>query len=288
MARKANTTNLGMIGLAAARSASLFAVDEGRSYRELSLAQIHANAAQPRTRFDAEALQELAWSIEQHGVLQPILVREISPDSYEIIAGERRFRACELAEQMTIPAIVMVTEDAGVLALLENIQREDLDPFDLARFLQRLLLEHGATHEQLATLIGKSRPYVTRVLGLLRLPPLVMEECRDQPQISLSLLMEIAEAEDEALQMVLWDQAKLGTTVKALRRVKQNGGKLEEAEQEDAKAKLVRTAPTEPLLRNSHRLSQHLDRLKQKGQPLNDVQAAALRALRERIDSLLK
>lgn len=278
MSRKASTANLGMIGLAAARSASLFGVDEGKSYRELSLEQIHANAGQPRTRFDPEALQDLARSIEQHGVLQPILVRETAPDAYEIIAGERRFRACDIAGRATIPAIVMATDDASVLALLENIQREDLDPFDLAHFLQRLLAEHGATHDQLAALIGKSRPYVTRVLGLLRLPPVVMEECGEHRQVSLSLLMEIAEAEGEALQLALWSQAKDGTTVKALRQSKQ---------QDDGRTPRAEVPETERLLRSSRRLAQHLDRLKQDGRALNDVQAAALRALRERIDSLL-
>lgn len=283
MSRKPNTANLGLIGRAAARSTSLFAVDEGKSYRELSLEQIHANAAQPRTRFDAEALAELARSIEQHGVLQPILVRETAPDAYEIIAGERRFRACGLAGRGTIPAIVMATEDTGVLALLENIQREDLDPFDLAQFLQRLLQEHGATHDQLATLIGKSRPYVTRVLGLLRLPSVVVGECHEHPQVSLSLLMEIAEAEGEALQLALWQQAKSGATVKALREAKQT-----DAQQVAAKPQRPEVPATEKLLRSSRRLAQHLERLKQDGQPLNDAQAAALRTLRERIDSLLE
>lgn len=283
MSRKPNTANLGLIGRAAARSTSLFAVDEGKSYRELSLEQIRANAAQPRTRFDPDALAELARSIEQHGVLQPILVREISLDTYEIIAGERRFRACGLAGRGTIPAIVMATEDAGVLALLENIQREDLDPFDLAQFLQRLLQEHGATHDQLAALIGKSRPYVTRVLGLLRLPAAVVGECHEHPQVSLSLLMEIAEAEGEALQLALWRQAKSGATVKALREAKQGA-----AQQAGARPQRSEVPPTEKLLRSSRRLAQHLERLKQDGHALNDAQAAALRALRERIDSLLE
>ncbi len=278
MSRKPNTANLGMIGRAAARSASLFGVDEGKSYRELSLEQIRPGATQPRTRFDAAALGDLARSIEQHGVLQPILVRETAPDTYEIIAGERRFRASDMAGRATIPAIVTVTEDAGVLALLENIQREDLDPFDLAHFLQRLLAEHGATHDQLAALIGKSRPYVTRVLGLLRLPPAVMAECGEHPQVSLSLLMEIAEAEGEALQLALWSKAKDGTTVKALRQSKADGGKP--AERGEASG-------PERLLRSSRRLAQHLDRLRQDGHTLDAAQAAALRALRQRIDSLL-
>lgn len=284
MSRRVNTANLGMIGLAASRSTSLFGVDEAKSYRELTLGQIRTGSAQPRNRFHGDSLAELARSIEQHGVLQPILVRETAADVYEIVAGERRFRASELAGQQTIPAIVLATDDPGLLALLENIQREDLDPFDLAYFLQRLLEEHSATHDQLATLIGKSRPYVTRVLGLLRLPPAVLAEAADHPQISLSLLMEIAEADGEELQLMLWTQAKAGTTVKALRQAKQSGPA---AGTEADASKAARLPDAERLLHSSQRLARHLDRLQRHGLPLNDVQSAALRALRDQIDSLL-
>ncbi len=277
MSRKLSTANMGLIGRAAARSASLFGVDESKSFRELALGQISRNPNQPRTWFDPDTLQGLAASIEQHGVIQPILVRETSPDVYQIIAGERRFRACELVARATIPAIVTTTEDPAVLALLENVQREDLDPFDLAGFLERLLQQHGATHDQLATLIGKSRPYVTRVLGLQRLPKAVRDEFHDHRTVSLSVLLEIAEADGEEHQLALWSQAKGGMTVKALRRSKQ-----------DRAATPAAVSPTEKLLRGSRRLSQHLERLKQEGVRLGEVQQAALRTLRDHIDSMLE
>lgn len=277
MSRKLSTTNIGLIGRAAARSVSLFGVDDDKAFRELSLDQVRANPEQPRTYFDDEALRGLAGSIEQHGVIQPILVREMAPDAYQIIAGERRFRASQLAGRATIPAIVTNADDPSILALLENVQREDLDPFDLAVFLERLLEQHGATHDQLAKLIGKSRPYVTRVLGLLRLPADLREEHREHRTVSLSVLMEIAEAEDAALQKLLWSQAKAGVTVKALRQAKQD-------RKQDRDAAV---SPTERLMRASRRLSQDLDRFKQEGVALGDAQQAALRALRERIDSLI-
>jgi ParB family chromosome partitioning protein len=272
MSRKVSTANMGLIGRASARSASLFGVDDGKSYRELALDAITPNPRQPRTRFDPETLQALAATIEQHGVLQPILVRETTPDRYEIIAGERRFRASQLAGRTTIPAIVTATEDPAVLALLENVQREDLDPFDMAHFLERLLHQHGATHDQLATLIGKSRPYVTRLLGLLRLPEAIAAEYHDHRHVSLSLLMEIAECDDPALQATLWTQAKRGTTVKALRSAKQSEPPA---------------APADPILRGSARLGRTLERARAHGVALSAEERAALLALRRHIDSLL-
>jgi ParB family chromosome partitioning protein len=276
MSRKPQTSNLGLIGRAAARSASLFGVDDGKSYRELPLEQVTPNPRQPRTHFDPETLQGLAATIEQHGVLQPILVREVAPDAYEIIAGERRYRASQLAGQGTIPAVVTSTEDPAVLALLENVQREDLDPFDMASFLERLLHQHGATHDQLATLIGKSRPYVTRLLGLLKLPGPIIAEYRDHRHVSASLLLEIAECDDPALQAELWAQAKAGITVKALRTAKQ------QQQQRDPAA-----ITADPLLRSSQRLGRVLAKAHSRGAALSEAERESLRDLRRHIDSLL-
>lgn len=283
MSRRLSTTNVGLIGRAAARSVSLFGVDEDKTFRELSLDCIRPNPAQPRTVFDSGALAELAASITRHGVLQPILVRETAPDAYEIIAGERRFRASGMAGRATIPAIVTTADDPTVLALLENIQREDLEPLDLAQFLDRLLAGHGATHDELAALIGKSRPYVTRVLGLLRLPQVIRDDLADNRAVSLSVLLEIAEADDEALQVALWTQAKGGITVKALRQAKQEGAKQDGTKPEGTAS----ASPTEKLLRNSRFLMKELDRVSQQGHRLDDEQRAALQALRDRIDATL-
>ena len=138
--------------------------------RELSLDEIMPKEGQPRSVFDDEALNELKLSIEQHGVLQPILVREAS-GKYEIIAGERRYRAAKLAELEKIPAIVLDVDDAtsAQLSLIENIQREDLNPVEEALAYQKILRELSWTQAELANRLGKSRTYITNSLRLLKL-----------------------------------------------------------------------------------------------------------------------
>lgn len=138
---------------------------------ELSLSQIERGQYQPRREMDPEALQELADSIRSQGVIQPILVRPIG-DRYEIIAGERRFRAAHLAGLTEIPAIIRSLPDEATLAvaLIENIQRENLNPIEEALALQRLLDEFSLTHQQIAQAVGKSRASVSNLLRLLQLP----------------------------------------------------------------------------------------------------------------------
>jgi ParB family chromosome partitioning protein len=135
----------------------------------IAVDQIRPSHQQVRTRFDAEPLSELAESIRLHGVLQPLLVRRL-PDGYELIAGERRWRAARLAGLSSVPAVVR--NDAGndeqlVLGLIENLQRTDLDPVEEARGLRRLTEEFGLTHEEVARRIGKHRVSVTQSLRLL-------------------------------------------------------------------------------------------------------------------------
>ena len=135
----------------------------------IAVDQIRPSREQVRTRFDAEPLGELAESIRQHGVLQPILVRRLS-DGYELIAGERRWRAARLAGLTSVPAVVRseTGNDAQlVLGLIENLQRTDLDPVEEARGLQRLIEEFGLTHEEVAQRLGKHRVSVTQSLRLL-------------------------------------------------------------------------------------------------------------------------
>ena len=139
--------------------------------RELPLNQLQAGRYQPRTRMDEADLQELADSIAEHGIIQPILVRPIGPERYEIIAGERRFRAAALAQLRVVPVILREVgdEQALALALIENIQREDLNPLEEAQAVQRLLDEFGYTHERAAQAIGRSRSATTNLLRLLKL-----------------------------------------------------------------------------------------------------------------------
>lgn len=139
--------------------------------RELPLDQLQAGRYQPRTRMDETALQELADSIKEHGLLQPIVVRSVGAKRYEIIAGERRFRAAALAQLHIVPVIVkeVTDENALAIALIENIQREDLNPLEEAGAIRRLLEEFSYTHEQAAQAIGRSRSATSNLLRLLNL-----------------------------------------------------------------------------------------------------------------------
>ncbi len=137
----------------------------------LPLGKLQAGKYQPRTRMDEGALQELAASIRAQGLMQPILVRPVSADKYEIIAGERRFRAARLAGLDEVPVLVRDVPDqaAAAMALIENIQREDLNPLEEAQGIQRLLDEFSFTHEQAAESVGRSRSAVSNLLRLLNL-----------------------------------------------------------------------------------------------------------------------
>ncbi|MGB9377344.1 MAG: ParB/RepB/Spo0J family partition protein [Mycobacteriales bacterium] len=144
-------------------------------YRELSIHDIAPNPKQPRSNFDEGALAELVASIREVGVLQPVVVRETTPGRYELIMGERRWRACREAGLGTVPAIIKETRDDALLrdALLENLHRADLNPLEEAAAYEQLLHEFGATHEQLAQQVGRSRSHVTNTMRLLQLPPSV-------------------------------------------------------------------------------------------------------------------
>lgn len=144
----------------------------GARFAEVPVEAIMPNPRQPRQVFDEESLEELKASIEQVGFLQPIVVRESGPDRYELVMGERRWRAAQSLGREVIPAIVRDTADDAMLrdALLENIHRADLNPLEEAAAYQQLLEEFGATHDELARRIGRSRPQITNTLRLLNLP----------------------------------------------------------------------------------------------------------------------
>jgi ParB family chromosome partitioning protein len=141
------------------------------SFRSMHVDQIQCGKYQPRRDMDGEALEELASSIRTQGIIQPLIVRSVG-DKYEIIAGERRWRAAQLAGLTEVPVIVrdIPDETAIAIALIENIQREDLNPIEESMAMQRLISELGMTHQQVAEAIGKSRASVTNLLRLLMLP----------------------------------------------------------------------------------------------------------------------
>jgi ParB family chromosome partitioning protein len=138
---------------------------------ELNVTQMQAGKYQPRTRMDEGGLQELAASIKSQGIMQPILVRPVGKDKYEIIAGERRFRAAQLAGLEVLPVLVRDVDDqaAAAMALIENMQREDLNPLEEAQGIHRLITDFSFTHEQAATAVGRSRSAVSNLLRLMNL-----------------------------------------------------------------------------------------------------------------------
>ena len=186
----------------------------------LPIAKIVANAYQPRTAFDEAALSELTDSIAVHGVLQPVMVRPRGGGRYELIAGERRFRAAQQAGLKEIPAVVraMTDEESLTVALIENIQREDLNALEAARGYRQLLDQFGVTQTELARQIGKAQPTIANALSLLRLPP-EMQESIAAGQISMEhgkALLTVASAER---RLSLWQEMlSQGLTVAESRR----------------------------------------------------------------------
>ena len=149
--------------------------DREASMTELAITAIQPNPRQPREHFDEESLAELTASIREVGVLQPVLVRRIADEQYELIAGERRWRAARRAGLPTVPAIIRTATDSESLeqALIENLNREDLTPLEEAAAYQQLIEDFGLTHEQLSARVGKSRVTITNSLRLFQLPPSV-------------------------------------------------------------------------------------------------------------------
>lgn len=148
---------------------------EGARFAEVPVESIRPNPRQPRDVFDDEAMAELVHSIKEIGLLQPVVIRPVGDDRYELVMGERRWRATKEAGLATIPAIVRDTQDNAMLrdALLENLHRSDLNPLEEAAAYQQLLDDFGCTHDELAVRIGRSRPQISNTLRLLKLPPLV-------------------------------------------------------------------------------------------------------------------
>jgi ParB family transcriptional regulator, chromosome partitioning protein len=151
--------------------------DLGAYFQEIPVESITPNPRQPRQVFDEDALDELSASIRAVGLLQPVVVRQVVPGRYEIVMGERRWRACQIAGLPEIPAIVRETSDDDLLrnALIENLHREQLNPLEEAAAYQQLLEDFSATHEELARKIGRSRPHISNTIRLLNLPAAVQK-----------------------------------------------------------------------------------------------------------------
>ncbi|MBT4921923.1 MAG: ParB/RepB/Spo0J family partition protein [Rickettsiales bacterium] len=175
--QKNSSLGKGLAELLGEKSFNFTEYDNSRQIIEISLGSITTSPYQPRKNFDETNLTELSQSIRSKGVLQPILVRKSANLDYEIIAGERRFRAASLANLATIPAIVLdiPNQDAVEIALIENIQRQQLSPVEEAHAIAKLINELDYTHEKLSEKIGKSRSHITNMLRLLNLPANIQE-----------------------------------------------------------------------------------------------------------------
>ena len=192
--------------------------DRGTMLREVPIISVRPNPLQPRTRFDEESMASLAASIRELGVLQPILVRETAPDQYELIAGERRWRAARRAGRQTIPVIIQLATDLHSLeqALVENLHREDLNPLEEAAAYQQLIEDFHYTHDQVATRVGKSRTAVTNTLRLLQVPAGVQRALSDGT-ITAGHARALLGTPDRAFQEALAKRAVAeGLTVRAL------------------------------------------------------------------------
>lgn len=174
----------------------------------LPLDKIRINPFQPRQEFDEEALEELASSIRLHGLIQPITVRSMGGDDYQLISGERRLRASQVSNLKEIPAYIRAAandQEMLELALIENIQRQDLNPIEISITYQRLIDECQLTHEGLSGRIGKKRSTVTNFLGLLKLPPQIQQGLKEK-KISMGHAKALNSIQDYALQISVYNE----------------------------------------------------------------------------------
>jgi ParB family chromosome partitioning protein len=191
-----------------------FTDDDAGRVIQIPPSQINPNPDQPRRYFDTEALEDLTESVRTRGVLQPIIVRrdESNESRFILIAGERRWRAAKKADLNKIPALIRgPKDDPAELALIENLQRENLNPIEEAESLQRLKDRRSLSDATLAKIIGKSRQAVNESLLLTRLPESIKAECRTSGTYSKSLLLRLVRAPNSEAQLALWQSMKSGT-----------------------------------------------------------------------------
>ncbi len=177
------------------------------SIHEIPIKHIHANPNQPRREFDQVALQELADSIAEIGIIQPITLRKMSDDDYQIIAGERRFRASQLAGLVSVPAYIRTADDENVMemALIENIQREDLNSLEIALAYQHLIEQYGLTQERLSERVGKKRTTIANYLRLLKLPAQIQVALQNK-EIDMGHARALLTLDDAKLQIKVFEE----------------------------------------------------------------------------------
>lgn len=216
------------------------------SINEIELSRIQPNPEQPRREFDDESLEELATSIREIGIVQPISLRQLSNGTYQIIAGERRYRAARMVGLTTVPAYIRTVEDEAVMemALIENIQREDLNAIEIALSFKKLIEQYNLTQEQLSERVGKKRATVANYLRLLKLPAEVQIGLRDKT-IDMGHARALLSVENAAVQLELYKAiVEEGLSVR----------KVEEMARNMAKAS---TSAARKIARNSNRRKEY-------------------------------
>lgn len=212
-------------------------MQNGAGMNEIELGNIEVNPFQPRSNFDEIALNELAASIREIGLIQPITLRKIAKDKYQIIAGERRFRAAQIAGLKSIASYIRKAKDNRMLemALIENIQREDLDAIEIALSYQRLMDELEFTQEELSTRIGKQRSTIANYLRLLKLPAIVQKGLIEQ-RISMGHARAIINIDEAETQIMIFEQiGKYGFSVRKVEEIVRNYNNRDEQENSSIK-----------------------------------------------------
>lgn len=206
------------------------------SIGEIEIGKIFANPNQPRRDFNEEALQELADSIKELGVIQPITLRKMDDGTYQIIAGERRFRASQLAGKSTIPAYILKADDEDTMemALIENIQREDLNPLEIALAYQQLIEQHNLSQEQLSKRIGKGRATVANFLRLLKLPAAIQVALKER-NIDMGHAKALLSLDSHSDQIKLFQEIEKNSY--SVREVEEMVRRIKEGEQAQATTK---------------------------------------------------
>lgn len=255
--KKFNALGRGLDALISTESVS----PQGSStINEIPLEQIEANPNQPRREFDEEALQELANSINEIGIIQPITLRQVAENKFQIIAGERRWRASQLAGLQAIPAYIRTIKDESImeLALVENIQREDLNAIEIALAYEHLLSAEGMTQERVSERVGKSRTAITNYLRLLKLPAQV-QMALQKKEIDMGHARALLAIDSPSLQIKLFREIqKHGYSV---RKVEELAQKLKNGEDIQSGKKIIvtKTPMSEEVTRIRQRLCDFLD-----------------------------
>lgn len=248
--KKYNSSNKGFAlgrGLDALISTDEVKPQGSSTINEVLLSEIEANPNQPRREFDQEALQELANSIKEIGIIQPITLHQVAENKYQIIAGERRWRASQLAGLTAIPAYIRTIKDASVMemALVENIQREDLNAIEIALAYEQLVAQSGMTQEKVAERVGKSRTAVTNYMRLLRLPAQV-QMALQKKSIDMGHARALLSIDSPSLQIKLFNEIqKNGYSVRKVEELVQNIKSGESLGEAKKKVKATTALPEE-------------------------------------------